>query len=255
MTTVCLLLPDSFESAGTLKYMLNSSLTTGTLNVPIAWPNYGNTDWELEGGREMLDQAFSDWAGEEIVVLGHNDGSRVINLWLKVYGQTRFDDDIVDATKTSFYLLGDPVNRYGGVYFSEDIVVPQDTPYDVTVITRQYDGYADWPGDDTNNDAVKNAIYGQQHVNPDYFDIDIDPTADGNYLFTEQNIKYIWNQTYPLPSVYTSNTLLKKWGLADTPTSGDWVSMQDESSRPGIDAAYAVVGKNPRPVVIPPPAY
>ena len=253
--TVCLLLPSSFEAAGTLQYAMNSAVNTGALNVPIAWPNYGNSDWELEAGREMLDQAFADWAGNDIVVLGHTDGSRVINLWLKVYGQTRFDDHTVDATRTNFYLLGDPVNRYGGVYFSEDKVCPKDTPYQVHIITRQYDGYADWPGDDTNNAAVTNSIYGQQYVNPDYYGINPDPTADGNYMFVEQNIKYIYSQTYPMPSIDPQNTLLKQWGLANTPSSGDWLSLEDEQLRPPIDAAYAVSGKNPRPVVIPLPAY
>lgn len=254
MTNLVFLLANSFESASTLQYQLQGKITAGALAVPIAWPNYGNSQWELEAGREMLDQAFLDFTGDSIIVFGHGDGARVANLWLKIYGQTRADDDTVDVA-TKFYLIGDPTNRYGGVYYDTDSAPPIDTPYDVSVITRQYDGYADWPGDDTNNAAVTNALYGQQYVNSDYYDIDPSPTADGNYLFTQENIKYIYNQTFPMPSVFTPNTLLKQWGLADTPTSGDWVSQEDEVKRPAVDVAYAVTGKNPRPVVIPPPVY
>lgn len=254
MSEVCLLLAGSYGSTDVLKYQLQGKITANKLCVPIAYPNFGISDWELEAGREMLDQAFSDWSGDDITVLAHSAGSRVANLWLHDYGQTRFDDSLVPAT-TKFYNIGDSTNWYGGVYFEVDHAPPKDTPYDVTVITRQYDGFADYPGDITNNDAVTNSIYGQPYVHPDYFGIDPSPTADGNYLFTEQNIKYIYSQTYPMPSVIPSNTLLKQWGLSELPTTSDWVSLEDQAKRPAVDAAYAVVGKRPRPVLIPPPAY
>src|ERR1700753_1918738 len=102
-----LMLPSSFESTGTLQYQLQSKITTGDLNVPITWPNYGNSDWELEAGREMLDQAFSDFFGDSITVFAHGDGARIANLWLNVYGQTRYDDETVDVRNTKFYLIGD----------------------------------------------------------------------------------------------------------------------------------------------------
>lgn len=251
--TTCLLLAGTSELTDTLKYQLQGGVTNGTLSVPIGWPNFGNSDWQLEAGREMLDQAFSDFEGDQMVVFAHKDGARVMNLWLQQYGQTRFDEGLVHAS-TQFISIGDPCNRFGGVYYTEEHAPPQDTPFDVRVYIRQYDGYADWPGDDTNNDAVTNAAFGQQYISPDYFGVPTDMHAAGNYLYTAGNIKYIWNLTYPLPSVLPANTLLKQWGLADPPSSGDWVSLEDQAKRPAIDAAYAVPA-TARPVFIPPPAY
>jgi pimeloyl-ACP methyl ester carboxylesterase len=253
--TTCFLLAGAYGSTDTLKYQLQGKITAGTVTVPIGYPNFGISDWELEAGREMLDQAFIDFTGGgPITIFAHSAGARVVNLWLQQYGQTRADDGLVDVSTTKIYCIGDSTNRFGGVYYEEDHAPPQDTPYDLTVITRQYDGFADWPGDDTNNDAVTNAVYGQPYVHPDYFGVDPSPHADGNYLYTAGNIKYVWSQTYPLPSVLPTNTLLKQWGLNDPPTSGDWVSLEDQAKRPAIDAAYAVPA-TARPVLIPPPAY
>lgn len=249
----CLMLAGSFETTSTLAYQLQGDITRGALQAPIVWPNYGNSDWEIEGGREMLDQAFTDFAGDTITVFAHKDGARVMNLWLQQYGQTRFDEGLVPAS-TKFVSISDPCNRFGGVYYEPDHAPPQDTPFDVNVYIRQYDGYADWPGDTTNHAAVINATYGQQYISPDYFGVPSDKHDPSNYLYTAGNIKYIWNQTYPLPSVLPNNTLLKQWGLADPPSSGDWVSLQDQAQRPAIDAAYAVTA-TARPVLIPPPAY
>ena len=117
--TTCFLVPDSFESTATLSYQLQGNITRGLTANPIGWPNYGNADWELEAGREMLDQAFQDFAGDDIVVFGHKDGARVINLWLQQYGQTRYDDGIALHT-TKFVTIGDPCNRFGGVYYEPD---------------------------------------------------------------------------------------------------------------------------------------
>lgn len=227
-----------------LKFQLQGKITQGKVYVPIVYPNFGIEDWRMEAGREMLDQALHDFSGPK-TVFGHSMGARVVNLWLREYGQsTPFNPNELE-----FYCIGNSTRRYGGPLFTEERGCPVDTPYKVTDIARQYDGWADYPNDRSNSDAALNAIMGQQYIHTDYYNIDPNPSATGNYKFVEGNVTYVWNATYPLPKIQQYNPTKAMLGLLNLFQVTSAAKQKDQEERPGIEAAYT------RPVAIPAPSY
>lgn len=227
-----------------LKFQLQGKVTQNKTYVPIIYPNFGIEDWRMEAGREMLDQALHDFIGPKTVV-GHSMGARVINLWLHDYGQaTPFPTNDVQ-----FYCIGNSTRRYGGPLYKPENGCPVNTPYKVIDIARQYDGWADYPNDRSNSDAALNAIMGQQYIHTDYYGIDPDPDADGNYKYVEGNVSYVWNATYPLPKIQQYNPTKAMLGLMNLFPISAAAKGRDQLERPGIEAAYS------RPVTIPPPSY
>src|SRR6185312_14960258 len=101
------------------------------------------------------------------VVFGHSLGAVVSSYWLNQYAP----DSGIDPADLSFVFIGNSVHPIGGAlgpesgsewqnWFGTGIAAPADTPYTVTDIVRQYDGWADWPTGGFNLDAVFNALSG-----------------------------------------------------------------------------------------------
>lgn len=81
-------------------------------------------------------------------------------------------------------------------------MTPADTPYRTLDVSRQYDGWSDWPqftGDSTQNwSAAMNALAGQSSVHPRYDLASLDDPT--NMQFVEGNTTYILCPTHPAPA-------------------------------------------------------
>lgn len=233
--TTVLTLAGSFSPVGPLymPYELSGDVTNGNTVVPVIYNNIGLFEVNVLDGVTQLDAAINSTAGKK-VVFGHSLGAIVIYRWLKDHGPT----SSVSPSDLSFITIGNPANKYTGFLAAvsgaglssiSDIIIgdntpPADTPYAVTEVIRQYDGWADAPNVPTASgypEALINAgiQLGIPINHVDYLDNHlIDPAV--NVSFTEGNFTYTWCRT----------TLL------------------DESLRDIIETAYD------RPVQLTPPA-
>jgi hypothetical protein len=160
------------------------------------------------------------------IVLGYSGGSVVISAYLNSH---------TPPPGVRFVLLGDTSNP-NGTFVATGLLalfgggIPLDTPDPVTIISRQYDGWADWP----NNIfalgyqlAVMNAVYGANTIHNDYTEASLLNNA-ANVTWTQGNITYELVPTQNLPI----NRGFRDIGLG-------WVAdALDALERPLIDAAY-----------------
>lgn len=193
-------------------------------------------------GASNLDAALHDTPGKK-VVLGHSEGAEVADFWLRQYGPT----SDINALDVKFVLTGDPENASNGcmtvpkarqvddpedpdakqactfVYPSDPGPdpdhpkftgpgLPANTPYDVTVVTRQYDYYADCPDNLISNSPDAHPAFQNRQasrnnggkgdalgVHLDYKNVNLasDPTSSTK----EGNVTYVLVRTYYLPLV------------------------------------------------------
>ena len=205
--------------------------------VKVPYNNFpGSTN--TNNGADKLDQMLHSTPGRKIVA-GHSQGAQVADAWLRRYGPT---SDIDPATVT-FVMTGDLESKYNGcanVPGSGCVAAyggngfPDDTPYTVKVIARQYDYFADCPNDLSNADAKKNRsaanlVGGKGELKPvhnDYSGIGLNDPA--NKTFVEGNATYILGA----PATYFLPMVTQQW----TPNSqkvGD-----DARLRPIVESAY-----------------
>lgn len=197
-------LPEDFESSSTLSLQLGGTITNGNTVIPIDYPNFNLEDSSIDTGAQMLDDEITSTPGDK-VVFGHGLGVIVIARWLHDYGPT----SLVPPSELSFINIGNPVRKYGGFLNGETVhtltdfsgnswagiipvLTPEDTPYNVTDIARQYDGFADWPNIQSPA-AVANAYTGMNTIHPFYLDTRLDDP--NNISLQEANITYIWSPT------------------------------------------------------------
>jgi hypothetical protein len=159
------------------------------------------------------------------IVLGFSLGSVVASAYLNSHAP---------PPGVTFILLGDTSNPNGrlaaiGLLPLFGGGIPPDTPNPVTIINRQYDGWADWP----NNIfapgyllAVINAIEGGNTIHNDYTELLLNNPA--NVTWTEGNVTYELVPTQNLP-------LNQGWRNIGLGFVADWL---DALERPLIDAAY-----------------
>ncbi|WP_197377167.1 PE-PPE domain-containing protein [Mycolicibacterium baixiangningiae] len=189
-------------------------------------------------GADKLNEYLHSHPGPKIVA-GHSQGAQVADDWLRRYGPT---SDIDPAT-VQFVLTGDLESKYNGcanipgsgcvaAYGGNNF--PDDTPYTVKVIARQYDYYADCPNDLSNDTAKKNrsaanSVGGKgelKSVHTNYSNIGLnDP---GNKTFVEGNATYILGA----PATYFLPVVTAKW------TSNASKVVEDAELRPIVESAY-----------------
>ncbi len=182
----------------------------------------------IQNGADKLDLALHSTPGSKIVV-GHSEGAEVEDAWLRKYGPT---SDIDPAT-VKFILTGDPESRNNGCVTIFDngqrvckayednggIGLPANTRYNVTVISRQYDYFADCPNPPAGIDATDqdhpaetawanrqaaNSVGGKgelKAVHLDYSALGINDPL--NKTFVDGNVTYVLGSpaTYYLPMV------------------------------------------------------
>jgi len=160
------------------------------------------------------------------IVLGYSGGSVVISAYLNSH---------TPPPGVKFVLLGDTSNP-NGKFVATGLLslfgggIPLDTPNPVTIISRQYDGWADWPNNFLAPGyvlAVMNAVYGANTIHNDYTEASL-LNNGANVTWTQGNITYELVPTQKLPI----NLGFRYIGLG-------WVAdALDALERPLIDAAY-----------------
>lgn len=218
--------------------MLGGEITDGNTVVPINYPNYTLSEAQVAQGAQMLNTQLLATPGTK-VGFGHSEGSVVLQYWIANYGPT----SSINPSDLSFILLGASMNPYGGLCYLVDwfpnskLPPPSQIPWNVTVFTRQYDGWADWPQAAStnpayNNLAYENAIYGANNVHSYYNNV---KTTDPQNVWYQASttVRYGWSPTWPVPLLGTTQ---------DTQTFS-----ADAGLRPQIEDAYK------RPVTIPNP--
>jgi hypothetical protein len=234
-----------------LPTMLQGAVTNGNTNIQVPYDNMGLFVNTVQQGASMLNAFLTAGTGQ-MVVFGHSLGAVVSSYWLANYVDGPLGTTSIEPADLSFVFIGNSVHKYGGAlgpeggaewanWFGTGVTAPDNTPYTVTDVVRQYDGWADWPTGTFNVDADFNALAGQNSVHPNYQNVSISPTASGNVSYTPTvggspgNVTYIYSMTEPVP-------LLGSQWVAP-------IATLDEELRPTIESAYS------RPVTIATPTY
>lgn len=248
MTTTVYMLGGAFSGLNNyMPAMLQGAITNGNTTIQVPYNNMGLFLNTVQQGATMLNAFLTSGTGQ-MVVFGHSLGAVVSSYWLNHYAA----DSGISPTDLSFVFIGNSVHKYGGAlgpesgsewqnWFGTGVAAPDNTPYTVTDVIRQYDGWADWPTGTPNLDADFNALSGQNSVHPNYQNVSVNPAAAGNVSYTPAvsgspgNITYIWSMTQPVPVLGT------QWAPP--------ITTLDQDLRPTIEGAYS------RPVTVPTPSY
>ena len=146
-------------------------------------------DPSVAAGVQALDAAIRAIApGESIQIIGASQGDIVLTLEQRLLlANPPANNDI------TFVRIADPTSltgiagRFAGLKLPGYTAVRMpDTPYDTVIITRQYDGIADWPADSLNLVADLNALMGGllQHDLRKYESVDPATIPDRNITTT-----------------------------------------------------------------------
>lgn len=215
--------------------------------VPVKVP-YVNIPLEVfaNGGKKKLDTYLHRYVGRRILVVGYSEGAQVIYKWLREDGPT----SDIDPSEVTFISVANPERKYGGIPGGGDYPggeggtgLPEDTPYKVIDIARQYDFWADHPTDTENAVAMRNVDpkgngFGVgSPVHGDYTRVSPNPGHPMNFALTEGTVTYVWSPTYPAPIIDDADFFATTTALAP----------RDDVLRTEIEAAYD------RPVTIPGP--
>ena len=162
-------------------------------------------DQSIEAGAADLEAAMAANPDDHMVVYGYSQGAVVVN---KVREKLAAQYEGTEAPDIDFVLGGDvgvPNGGFGarfpglhipGLEWTYDGAELTDTPFDTTVITRQYDGFADFPLYPLNVISLFNAVLGLFYVHTWPFEISLadntsaptvttDPTGKTTYYFFE----------------------------------------------------------------------
>ena len=190
-------------------------------------------DQSVGQGVTNLDDAINAQpAGESIVVFGYSQSARIASIQkgnLAAAGST---------LPVSFVMIGNPNRPNGGILerfegleipilgVTFDGATPTDTNFKTVDITRQYDGYSDFPNNPLNPFATANAIAGIHYVHGDYQSVGLgDALYQGSYGDTDY---------YMIPSRHLP--LLMPLDEAGVPSPV--VTMLDAPTRVLVEAGY-----------------
>lgn len=192
--------------------------------------------WSIKQGADNLHTMLTSDDKTDVIVFARSQGAQAVTEWM---GQHAGELDA--AENLTFVLLGNP-ERETGFRAQNNFTdpTPTDTRFTVIDITRQYDGWADWP-DHFNVLAIMNATMGMTSIHNDYESIDApasvdeihasladDPNGAKNLVWKKDNTYYVVNKTDILP-------------IARPLT---WIGMNDAAKklsdqlRPTIESAY-----------------
>lgn len=174
---------------------------------------------------------------EPVKLFGYSEGAQVTYALLRNWASN--PSTAPDPSQVSWVSIGNPDNRYGGIFSQLGIHagrrLPATSPYGGVEVIRQYDGWADWPTNSWNLLADLNALIGMFTVHPDYTKVNLD--SPDNRTFTPANpdgspgnVTYVWVPTPTLPLVSVTGPL---------------APALDKLLRPIIESAYR------RPVALP----
>ncbi len=190
-------------------------------------------DQSVDQGVINLDQAINAQpAGESIVVFGYSQSARIASIQkvnLAAAGST---------LPVSFVLIGNPNRPNGGILqrfegleipilgVTFDGATPTDTDFKTVDITRQYDGWSDFPNNPLNPFATANAVAGIHYLHGDYQSVGLgNAVYQGSYGDTEY---------YMIPS----QRLPLLMPLAEAGVPSPLVTMVDAPTRVLVEAGY-----------------
>lgn len=186
-----------------------------------AWPS--EPWWKLTGlfdltasqslqlGAAQLEEAIAAHGGNKLVIYGLSQGAGVANVVKK--NLAAHYPDGTTAPDIDFVLGGDPnlpngglMSRFPGLYvpvldLSFNGAAATDTQFKTVEITRQYDGFTDFPLYPLNLVADLNAIMGVVYLHTNSFDVSLpnDPTTSPAYQGTYGDTSYYYFKTQHLP--------------------------------------------------------
>ena len=164
-------------------------------------------DQSVQAGVADLEDAMAEHPNDHLVIFGYSQGAGVANVEKRKLAEQYPAG--TNAPDIDFVLVGDPnlpngglMSRFPGLYipildFSFNGPAPTDTQFDTVEITRQYDGFTDFPLYPLNLVADLNAVLGIVYVHMYLFDVSLAadpydvagctraPTVTPSYYFFE----------------------------------------------------------------------
>ncbi|OBC02419.1 hypothetical protein A5784_16060 [Mycobacterium sp. 852013-50091_SCH5140682] len=190
-------------------------------------------DQSVAQGRTNLDQAINAQpAGTPIVVFGYSQSARIASIEKR---------DLAASGSTlpvSFVLIGNPNRPNGGVLsrfqgqqipilgVTFDGATPANTNFKTVDVTRQYDGWSDFPLNPLNPFATANAVAGIYYVHGDYQSVGL-----GNAIYQGS---YGDTQYYMIPS----NRLPLLMPLAQAGVPDPVLAVVDAPTRVLVESGY-----------------
>ncbi len=176
-------------------------------------------DQSIQAGVADLEQAMTEHGNDHLVIYGYSQGAIVANM-----EKQKLAEQYPPGTKApdiDFVLSGDLNLPNGGIHarfpglyipilnWSFNGPEPTNTPFHTDVITRQYDGLADFPLYPLNLVADLNAVLGIAYVHLNDLDVSLpaDPTTSPAYQGTHGDTSYYFFKTQDLPLFAPLRTL------------------------------------------------
>lgn len=179
----------------------------------VLYPNKSAKKANAEAGAAMVAELAAK-PGKKIF-FGHSMGARALAMYLRT-------NPSVDPAENVFVFTGNPERKYGGRKPTDygGPGVPDDTPFRVFDVARQYEFWADYPDKPSKAAAAKNCLdgeiaglFGGKSLHMDYSNVRIgDPS---NAVFVEGNRTYILAPTFPAPSARRLWWDVKREGIED----------------------------------------
>ena len=169
-----------------------------------------NLDQSTQAGVPILEAAMAANGNGPLVIYGISQGATIANIEKQRLAEQYPEG--TDAPDIDFVLQGDPNLPNGGLWarfpglyipiigWKFNGPEPTDTQFDTVVITRQYDGFADFPLYPLNFVADANAVLGMVYVHGYPFDVSLaDPTAPPPIKTQHGDTTYYFFETDDLP--------------------------------------------------------
>lgn len=168
-------------------------------------------DQSVQAGVADLEAAMAAHGNDHLVIFGYSMGANTANKEKRKLAEQYPPG--TTAPDISFVLMGDPNLPNGGlaarfpglptvILGTFDGPEPTDTLFHTDVITRQYDGNADFPLYPLNVIADLNAVLGFMYVHTQYLaavSLPADPTTSPAYQGTHGDSSYYFFETQDLP--------------------------------------------------------
>ncbi|MDB5176711.1 MAG: hypothetical protein JWN75_379 [Candidatus Saccharibacteria bacterium] len=177
-------------------------------------------------GATSLNQQIEAASGQKIVVVGYSQGSSVNTRWLDWYKEGKFPN-APDPANLSFVNAGNPnrpngglAERFVGMYIpgfgiTFDGATPSDTPYPVTEVAHEYDGFSDFPVYVLNPLADVNALMGILFVHAFYDQVDLNDPS--NIVTHDGTLTDVLAHTPVLPIMQPFYMVAHVVGRTETP--------------------------------------
>jgi hypothetical protein len=168
-------------------------------------------DRSIQAGAADLEAAMTEHPNDRLVIYGLSQGAVVANV-VKQKLAAQYPEGTT-APDIDFVLQGDEnlpngglLSRFPGLYipvleWSFNGAAPTDTQFDTVEISRQYDGFTDFPLYPLNVISLSNAVLGILYLHTKSFDVSLDPDPSTSQAIqdTHGDTTYYFFETEDLP--------------------------------------------------------